>query len=73
MTNSRNRKPAHHRPKDILVLALRNLWVGEELLCTAKSYEANKGRIDRFRQSRSSDMRIEIIPNGVIRKIRRVA
>ena len=58
------------KPKDILVLALKNLWVGEELICTASGYSRMKERVDAFSRSRQ-DLRLAVIPWGAIRKIRR--
>ena len=59
-----------HKPKDVLVLALKNLWVGEELSCTAWSYARIKDRLDAFSISHDY-MSIAVIPKGNIRKIRR--
>lgn len=65
------RKRFTRKPKDILSLALRNLWPGEEIICTKKTYEAVKDRMKSFSWP---DRRIETIPYGVtIRAIRRVA
>ena len=61
------------RPKDPLVIALRNLLQGEELLCTSKTYANIKDRVEAFRESRKDVIRIETMPYGpVMRKIRRV-
>ena len=59
--------------KDILSLALRNMWPGEEIICTKRTYEAVKVRLEALSQS-FGDRRIETMPDrGIIRKIRRVA
>lgn len=60
------------KPRDILSLSLRNLRVGEEIICTKNTYNSIKDRIGQFYQSRN-DMRMSVIPRGSIRKIRRVA
>ena len=61
---------AHRRQRDILNLALKNLWAGDELICTERTYGRIKDRVDAFRSSRQ-DKRIDIIPWGNLRKIRR--
>jgi hypothetical protein len=68
-----HRKRFTRKPKDILSLALRNLWPGEEIICTKRTYDAVKVRLEALSQS-FGDRRIEITPDrGIIRKIRRVA
>lgn len=59
-----------YKTRDILVLALKNLRVGEELICTASGYSRMKERVDAFSRSRQ-DLRLAVIPWGAIRKIRR--
>jgi hypothetical protein len=58
------------KSKDILALALKNLWPGDELLCTSNTYSNIKDRIEEFSTSHK-DRRIDAIPWGTIRKIRR--
>jgi hypothetical protein len=55
-------------PKDILLLALRNLWTGEELICTTHSYDAMRGRIKEIIDS-FADREFRIIREGTIWKI----
>ena len=71
MTFVPRRRRAIRRPKDILTLALKNLWPGDELLCTARTGDAIRSRVESFRASKQ-DWRVEIISYGPIRKIRRV-
>ena len=71
MTFVPRRRRTIRRPKDILTLALKNLWPGDELLCTARTGDAIRSRVDAFRASKQ-DWRVEIISYGPIRKIRRV-
>ena len=66
------RKHSIHKQKDILGLALKTLWLGDEIICTSNTYANIKDRIDAFSQSRK-DRRIDVIPWGAIRKIRRTA
>jgi hypothetical protein len=68
----RRRRPATRRPKDILVLALRNLWAGDELICTPRTHRNIKDRIDVWSKSQP-ERRIAIIHAAPITKIRRVA
>ena len=67
-----HRRRAIRRPKDILTLALKNLWPGDELLCTARTGDAIRSRVESFRASKT-DWRLEVILYGPIRKIRRTA
>lgn len=67
------RRFKRRQPKDILVIALRNLWQGDELLCTHRTYSNIKDRVESFRESRKDVIRIETTPYGpAMRKIRRV-
>jgi hypothetical protein len=66
------RKRFTRKPKDILLLALRNLWIGEELICTRKSYEAMMDRIKQITES-FTERRYGIIRHGAIWKIWRTA
>ena len=72
MTFVPRRRRTFRRPKDILTLALKNLWPGDELLCTARTGDAIRSRVESFRASKT-DWRLEVIPYGPIRKIRRTA
>jgi hypothetical protein len=65
------RRSFRKRPKDILTMALKNLWPGEELLCTKRTHEAIRGRVEVFCQSRK-DKRIATIQATDVVKIRRV-
>jgi hypothetical protein len=65
------RKRFVKKPKDILALALKNLWPGEELLCTKATYDAIAERVDAFRAIQT-DRRLATIAWGEVRKIRRV-
>jgi hypothetical protein len=60
------------KPKDILTLALKSLWAGEELLCTSRTYGNIRERVDAFSVSHK-DRRLATISWGEIKKIRRVA
>ena len=71
MTYVPRRHRSNRKPKDILVIALRNLWPGEEILCTSRTGENVRSRVDVFCQSRR-DLRIEMISYGPVKKIRRV-
>jgi hypothetical protein len=66
------RKTFKRKPKDILDIALRNLFQGEELLCTARTFGNIKGRVESFNCSHQ-DKRMGVIPSMGIRIIRRVA
>ena len=67
------RRQFRRRPKDVLVIALRNLLQSEELLCTQRTYTNIKDRLEAFRESRKDVIRIETVPYGpTMRKIRRV-
>ena len=59
------------KPKDILALALKNLWPGEELLCTKATYDAIADRIEAFKAIQT-DRRLATIAWGQVRKVRRV-
>jgi hypothetical protein len=61
-----------HKPKDILTLALKNLWPGEELLCTRRCYTNIAERLNEFANAHK-DRRLATISWGEIKKIRRVA
>jgi len=65
------RKTFRRKPKDILDIALRNLFQGEELLCTPRTLENIKGRVESFNLLRQ-DRRMSVISSVGIRKIRRV-
>lgn len=60
------------KPKDTLNLALKNLWPGEELICTPRTYAAIEQRLEAFRAVQQ-DKRIATIRDKDLRKIRRVA
>lgn len=58
--------------KDILALALKGLWPGQELLCTPRTYAAIEQRLEAF-LAVQQDKRLATIRYGELRKIRRVA
>jgi hypothetical protein len=60
------------KPKDILTLALKNLWPGEELLCTRRCYTNIAERLNEFANAHK-DRRLATITWENIKKIRRVA
>lgn len=66
------RRKRIRKPKDLLVLALRDLLVGEDVICTSQTHEAIKDRVDAFYQSRK-DLRFAQIKEGPTMKIKRVA
>jgi hypothetical protein len=66
------RKRFTRKPKDVLSLALRNLWPGEELLCTRRCYTNIAERLNEFANAHK-DRRLATISWGEIKKIRRVA
>ena len=68
MRHRKKMKP--NKPRNILLTLLRNMWLGDEIICTNRTYENIKGRVDSFAKSRK-DRRLDIIPCGAIRKIRR--
>ena len=70
MTYARRKRTT--KPKDILILALRNLLVSQEITCTPQTYDKIKDRVDAFCQSRK-DLRFAQITWGNIRKIKRIA
>ena len=65
------RKTFKRRPKDILDIALRNLFQGDELICTPRTLENIRERVEQFNQLRQ-DRRVSVISSVGIRKIRRV-
>lgn len=65
------RKPSFRRPKDILLITLRNLFQGDEIFCTNRTYDAIKSRVRDFSESQQ-DRRMATIPCEGITKIRRV-
>ena len=60
------------KPKDLLVMSLRNLLVGQYLIVTPKTLVNIQDRIDEFRKSRQ-DLRFAVIPDSGTRKIKRIA
>jgi hypothetical protein len=60
------------KPKDILFLTLKNLWPGEEIICTQSTYSSIESRVEAFRAIQH-EKRVATIQDGQIRKIRRVA
>ena len=60
------------KPKDTLAQAIKHLWPGEELICTVRTYEAIKDRVDTLAIAQHG-RKLETIPYGAIKKIRRVA
>jgi hypothetical protein len=70
MTHTRKR--VTKRPKDVLGLALKNLWQGETLICTERTWNNIRERVEAFKESHK-DRRIVVIPYGPIKKIRRTA
>lgn len=72
MTYYKKRRIVMRKPKDILSLALRNLWPGEEIICTKRTYDAVKDRLKSITDS-YADRRIETIKHGATWKIWRTA
>jgi hypothetical protein len=68
----RPRKTAQRKPKNILLLALNNLWPGEELICTQRTFSAISSRVNSYFKS-TPTRRLAIVPWDGLRKIRRVA
>ena len=66
------RKRFTRKPKDVLSLALRNLWPGEEIICTKRTDEAVKDRMKSITDS-YTDKKIETIRHGATWKIWRTA
>ena len=65
------RKTFRRKPKDVLDITLRSLFQGEELICTPRTFENIKDRVESFNCSHQ-DRRMGVIPSVGIRKIRRV-
>jgi hypothetical protein len=59
------------RPRDILVLALRNLHVGEELLCTSRTYTQIAPRIEAFKQTYPT-CRFNVLQRDGVKHIKRI-
>ena len=72
MTYYKKRRIVMRKPKNILYLALRNLRVGEELICSCRSYDAMKDRIKEITES-FTERRYGIIRHGATWKIWRTA
>lgn len=66
------KKASPRKPKDYLVITLRNLLQGQEILCTSHTFENIKDRVNEFSQSRK-DLEFKVFSWGGIKKIRRVA
>lgn len=73
------RKKFKRKPKDVLLLAIRNLGVkkgleeyGEQLICTRRSYDAMGDRIKEITES-LADRKFGIIRRGATWKIWRTA
>ena len=67
-----HRKRFTKKPKDILTLALKNLWQGEELICTQRCHTNIAERLNEFANAHK-DRKLATITWGNIKKIRRVA
>ena len=50
------------KPKDMLKIALKRLWQGDELLCTKRTFEAISSRVAAFNYS-WRDRRIVTLPD----------
>ena len=60
------------KPKDILEMTLRNMVVGDEVVCTLKTYEAIKDRVNNY-SLLHSDRRLAIMQWGGVKKLKRAA
>ena len=67
-----NRRRAKRNSKDVLGFTLKNLNIGQELVCTHGGYLRIQERVDAFRKNRR-DVTIAIIASGNVRTIRRIA
>ena len=65
-------KRRFRKPKDILALALKGLWPGDELICTERTYHAIRDRVDAWTKVQQ-DRRIATIHADPLKKLRRVA
>jgi len=45
-----HRKHAEHKPKDVLILTLKSLLVGEGFFCTKRTFDNIRDRIDAFKR-----------------------
>lgn len=68
----RHRKQFVRKPKDILEMTLRNMVVGDDVVCTLKTYEAIKDRVNNYSLSHS-DRRLAIMQWGGVKKLKRAA
>jgi hypothetical protein len=66
------KKVRRRKPKDILVLTLQNLSVKEGFICTRRTYDNIKDRIDAFSASHK-ERQYQTRPWGVLMNTRRVA
>jgi hypothetical protein len=72
-TDELKKLPKKRRPKNILVMALRNLVIGDGgISCTKRTYSNIMDRVEDFKRSRK-DLRIESRPWGAMVNTRRVA
>jgi hypothetical protein len=66
-----HRKQAQYKPKDILVLTLKGLLVGEGIFCAKRTYDKIKDRVEDFKRS-SVKAKYGTRPWGAVVNIKRV-
>jgi len=66
-----HRKHVEHKAKDVLVLALKNLLIGEGFFCSKRTYDKIKDRVEDFKRS-SVKAKYGTRPWGAVVNIKRV-
>ena len=67
-----HKKHSLHKSKDILILTLKNLLVGEGFFFSKRTYDKIRDRIDDFKRSRLN-CKYMIRPWGAVVNIKRIA
>jgi hypothetical protein len=67
-----HRKHVEHKAKDVLVLTLKNLSIGEGIFFTKRTYDNIRDRIEAFKRS-SLKFKLITRPWGAVVNIKRVA
>ena len=66
-----HRKHADHKSKDVLILALKGLLVGEGIFCAKRTYDKIRDRVEDFKRS-SVKAKYGTRPWGAVVNIKRV-
>jgi hypothetical protein len=67
-----HRKHGKHKTKEILVLTLKSLMVGEGFFCTKRTYDNIRDRVEDFKRTRTKE-KYGSRPWGAVVNVRRVA